>query len=35
LMDVCFILSIPLRDMYLESHPEILNNVWNSEILRL
>ena len=27
LMDVCFILSIPLRDMYLESHPEILNNV--------
>ena len=27
LIDVCFILSIPLRDMYLESHPEILNNV--------
>ena len=21
--DVCFVLSIPLRDMYLESHPEI------------
>ena len=27
LIDVCFILSIPLRDMYLESHPEIFNNV--------
>ena len=27
LMDVCFILSIPLRDMYLESHPEIFDNV--------
>ena len=26
LMDVCFILSIPLRDMYLESHPEFLNS---------
>lgn len=23
LSDVCFVLSIPLRDMYLESHPEI------------
>ena len=23
LSDVCFILSIPLRDMYLEAHPEI------------
>ena len=27
LIDVCFILSIPLRDMYLESHPEIFDNV--------
>jgi hypothetical protein len=27
LIDVCFILSIPLRDMYLEPHPEIFNNV--------
>ncbi|MBR5604761.1 MAG: hypothetical protein IKW51_11305 [Bacteroidales bacterium] len=27
LMNVCFILSIPLRDMYLELHPEILKNV--------
>ena len=26
LIDVCFILSIPLRDMYLESHPEFLNS---------
>ncbi len=24
LPDVCFILSLPLRDMYLEAHPEIL-----------
>ena len=27
LIDVCFILSIPLRDLYLELRPEILNNV--------
>ncbi len=24
--DVCFVLSIPLRDMYLEAHPEINTN---------
>ena len=22
--DVCFVLSLPLRDMYLELHPELL-----------
>ena len=21
--DICFVLSLPLRDMYLEAHPEI------------
>ncbi|MCQ2270780.1 MAG: hypothetical protein MJZ52_06105 [Bacteroidales bacterium] len=26
LNDVCFVLSIPLRDMYLEKHPELINN---------
>ena len=24
LADICFILSIPLRDMYLKEHPEIM-----------
>ena len=25
LSDVCFVLSLPLRDMYLEAHPELQN----------
>lgn len=27
LHDICFVLSLPLRDMYLERHPEVLENM--------